>query len=112
MDAKRICSSEKEQDWIQKYRAALDISSADESRPNAIRTAFSKAAATLRFGIGSLLQKAVSALRKPVVRMQPTKAEGVPTPTMSELRPLSVRSSVVAAAKHPSPRGLSTEKAS
>jgi len=112
MDTKKTCSSEKEQDWIQKYRAALDMSSADEFRPSAMNTAFSKAVATLRVGLRFILRKPVWTMLKAAVFKRLAKTELVRKPTMSAVEPRKLDNTVGASGKGPAPRWLGEERAS
>ena len=113
MNIERISSTEKEQEWIQKYRAALDISSGDESRTNPVSAAVRRVAETLRVSMQTVLKKPVASLLKASLFRQRAKAELAATPTMVALRPRSVHDAIDAALRRPpSPQHLSEEKAS
>jgi hypothetical protein len=115
MDAETISSTNNEQDWIQKYRAALDMPSGSESRMKALRATFSKVAGILSSGIRSILK--TQAIAPPVspAPKQPTKAGLVQTPTMADLKPRVVHRTAVkqsTARKRPSPQRRRRDKAS
>jgi hypothetical protein len=115
METERFGSTEKEQDWIQKYRAALDVTSRTESRMKAVHSTFSKVAGIISFGMRSILKKRARTPPNAAVSKQPAKPGRVPTPTMPDQRVHSVQSSVVkesAARKHPSLQRRSQGKAS
>ena len=115
MDTETISSTSNEQDWIQKYRAALDMPSGSESRMKALRATFSKVAAILSSGIRSILK--TQAIAPPVspVPKQPTEAGLVQTPMIPDLKPRGVHRTAVkqsAARKRPSPQRRRRDKAS
>jgi hypothetical protein len=82
MGPETIGSTEEEQDWIQKYRTALEARSRTESRRKAVCATFSKVAGILSFGMRSILKKRASTSPNAVVSKQLTKAGLVPTPTI------------------------------
>jgi hypothetical protein len=82
MDTETVGSTEKEQEWIRKYRAALDLPSR-KSRLKAVGATFGKVAKNLILGIRSVLPKRAST-PVPVVSAQATKMILVPTSTMSD----------------------------
>jgi hypothetical protein len=114
MDTETIGSAEKEQEWIRKYRAALDVPSRKGSRLKAVRATFGKVARILIRAMRSLLMKRTSTPTA-AASAQATKVLLVSSPTKPDRRPHGVQSPVVnsvVARKHPSPRCRSTEKAS
>jgi hypothetical protein len=114
MDTERVGSTENEQDWIQKYRDTLNVTSGTESRIKAVSATFSKVAGILGFTIRSILKKRVSTPPNAAVSKQPTKAGLVQTPTMPDRRLHSVQNIVVKqnARKRRSLQRRSEEKAS
>jgi hypothetical protein len=82
MDTETIGSTEKEQEWIRKYRAALDLPSR-KSRLKAVGATFGKLAKVLVLAIRSVLAKRAST-PVPVVSAQATKMILVPISTMSD----------------------------
>jgi hypothetical protein len=80
MDTETIGSTEKEQEWIRKYRAALDVGSRKGSNLKAVGATFGKVAKILILAIRSVL----------------TKRAGTPIPSAAQLqgRPSPVVKSV------------------
>jgi hypothetical protein len=115
MDMEKVSSTEREQDWIQKYRAALDLPSGTESLVKAVCAPFRRVAGILRFGMHSILKKRAGTPQSAGVSKQPAEEGLVQTPTMPDRKPQSAQSNVVnqsAARKHPSRQRRSGEKAS
>jgi|SRR5579863_466004 len=82
MDTETIGSSETEQEWIRKYRAALDLPSR-KSRLKAVGATFDRLAKILILGIRSALTKQAGTL-VPVATAQATKMMLVPASTMPD----------------------------
>lgn len=113
MDLSRNESTEKEQDWIQKYRAALNEAPATGSRAAAMRSLCSKVAERLMLTVRSILRTgnraipAVSKLPRGVRLMQPQtattrKPQSIKDP---DLKPTAVK-------KRPAPQRRRKEQAS
>jgi hypothetical protein len=115
MDTDTVSTAEKDQEWIQKYRAALDLPSGTESRMKSVYATFRKVAGILSVGMRSILKRRAIVPSNAAVSKQPTKAEVVQTPTMPDRRLRGVHRTVAkqsAARKRRSPRRQSGEKAS
>jgi hypothetical protein len=79
----KTIDSEKEQEWILKYRAALDAPSQKKSNLKALGATFVKVSKTLTVGIRSVLTKRAST-PSPEVSTEATKLILVPTLTMPD----------------------------
>ena len=114
MDTERVGSTEKEQDWIQKYRAALDVTSATESRMKSMCATFGKVAGILSYAMRSILKKRAGTPPSARASKPPNKAGLVQAPTFPDRKLHSVQTVVKqsAARKHPSLRRQRGEKAS
>jgi hypothetical protein len=115
VDTDRIGSTEKEQDWIQKYRAALDVESGKESLIKAVSATFTKIVGILSFGMRFILRKRAGAPPNATGSKQSTKAALAQTPTMPDRRRNRVQRTVVKqsdAGKHPSLQRRSEKKVS
>lgn len=80
MDTEMIGSIEKEQEWIRKYRAALDVPSRKGSKLKAVGATFGKVAKILVLALRSALPKRASTPIL-VLSAQATKMVLVPTST-------------------------------
>jgi hypothetical protein len=94
MDTETIGSIEKEQEWIRKYRAALDVPSRKGSKLKAVGATFGKVARILILALRSALTKRAST-QIPVASSQATKIVLVPTSTMPVRRLQDRQSPVV-----------------
>lgn len=106
MDSETICSSQQEQEWIRKYRAALDVPSRKRSKLKAVAATFGNVAKILNLALRSVLTKRAST-PIPVASAQATKIVLVPTSTTRDRRLQDRQSPVVKSAapgKHCSPR--------
>jgi hypothetical protein len=93
MDTETIGSIEKEQEWIRKYRAALDVPSRKGSKLKAVGATFGKVAKILNLALRSVLTKRAST-PIPVASAQATKVL-VPTSTTPDRRLQDRQSPVV-----------------
>ncbi len=97
MDTETIGSTEKEQEWIRKYRAALDVASRKGSNLKAVRATFGKVAKILILAIRSVLTKrastpipAAAQATKMVVPTSTTpdrRLQGRPSPVVKSVAP-------------------------
>ncbi|HSY98036.1 MAG TPA: hypothetical protein VK788_00955 [Terriglobales bacterium] len=94
MDSETICSSQQEQEWIRKYRAALDVPSRKRSKLKAVAATFGKVAKILNLALRSVLTKRAST-PIPVASAQATKMVLVPTSTTRDRRLQDRQSPVV-----------------
>jgi len=85
MDTETIGSIDKEQEWIRKYRAALDVPSRKGSKLKAVGATFGKVAKILNLALRSVLTKRAST-PIPVASAQETKMVLVPTSTTPDRR--------------------------
>jgi hypothetical protein len=85
MDTETIGSTEKEQEWIRKYRAALDLPSRKGSKLKAVGATFGKVAKILNLALRSVLTKRAGT-PTPVASAQATKMVLVPTSTTPDRR--------------------------
>jgi hypothetical protein len=85
MEMETIGSTKKEQEWIRKYRAALDVPSRKGSRLKAVGATFGKVAKILILALRSALTKRAST-PIPVASAQATKMVLVPTSTTPDRR--------------------------
>ena len=85
MDSETICSSQQEQEWIRKYRAALDVPSRKRSKLKAVAATFGKVAKILNLALRSVLTKRAST-PIPVASAQASKMVLVPTSTTPDRR--------------------------
>jgi len=93
MDSETIGSSQQEQEWIRKYRAALDVPSRNGSKLKAVSATFGKVAKILILALRSVLTKRAST-PIPVASAQATKMVLVPT-SMTPDRRLQDRQSPI-----------------
>ena len=94
MDTETIGSIEKEQEWIRKYRAALDVPSRKGSKLKAVGATFGKVAKILNLALRSVLTKRAST-PIPAASAQATKMILVPTSTTPDRRLQDRQSPVV-----------------
>jgi hypothetical protein len=97
MDTETIGSTETEQEWIRKYRAALDVASRKGSNLKAVRASFGKVAKILILAIRSVLTKrasppipAAAQATKMVVPTSTTpdrRLQGRPSPVVKSVAP-------------------------
>jgi hypothetical protein len=92
METENVGSFEHEQEWIQKYRAALDVASGTESRMKAVHAVFKKVARIISLGMRSILEKRATPAKAAVCK-QSAKVEIVPTTMLARKR--KVQSAVV-----------------
>ena len=85
MDTETIGSTEKEQEWIRKYRAALDVASRKGSNLKAVGATFGKVAKILSLALHSVLTKRTGT-PIPVASAHATKMVLVPTSTTPDRR--------------------------
>jgi len=85
MDTETIGSIDKEQEWIRKYRAALDVPARKGSMLKAVGATFGKVAKILNLALRSVLTKRAST-PIPVASAQETKMVLVPTSTTPDRR--------------------------
>jgi hypothetical protein len=85
MDTETIGSTEQEQEWIRKYRAALDVASRKGSSLKAVGVTFGKVAKILILAIRSVLTKRAST-PIPAGAAQATKMVPLPTSTTPDRR--------------------------
>jgi hypothetical protein len=90
----RIGSTTKEEDWIRKYRAALEMQSPKQSLVKAVVATFSEVAEILRFGMRSMLTIRTRISPNPAASKPPTKVESVRALTMPDRRLRRVESTV------------------
>ena len=84
MDTETIGSIDKEQEWIRKYRASLDVPSRKGSKLKAVGATFGKVAKILNLALRSVLTKRAS---PPIpAAAQATKMILVPTSTTPDRR--------------------------
>jgi hypothetical protein len=94
MDTETIGSIEKEQEWIRKYRAALDVPSRKGSKLKAVGGTFGKVAKFVILALRSVLTKRAST-PIPVASAQTTKMALVSTSTTPDRRPQDRQSPIV-----------------
>jgi hypothetical protein len=94
MDTETIGSIDKEQEWIRKYRASLDVPSRKGSKLKAVGATFGKVAKILNLALRSVLTKRAST-PIPVASAQATKMILVPTSTTPDRRLQDRQSPVV-----------------
>jgi hypothetical protein len=94
MDTETIGSSEQEQEWIRKYRAALDVPSRKGWSLKAVGATFGKVAKILILALRSALTKRAST-PIPVASAPATKMVLVPTSTTPDQRLQDRQSPVV-----------------
>jgi hypothetical protein len=114
MAKERIDATQKEQDWIEKYRAALDARLNRKSRMKSMCATFGKVAGILSSAMRSILAKRPVTSPNEAGSKQPTTAGLVPTPIVPDQR-LSAQMPVVeqgAPREQSSPQHQSEAKAS
>jgi hypothetical protein len=94
MDTETIGSTETEQEWIRKYRAALDVASRKGSNLKAVGATFGKVAKILTLAARSVLTKRAST-PIPAVAAQAAKMVLLPTSTTPDRRLQGRQSPVV-----------------
>ena len=94
MDTETIGSIDKEQEWIRKYRAALDVPSRKGSKLKAVGATFGKVAKILNLALRSVLTKRAST-PIPAASAQASKMVLVPTSTTRDRRLQDRQSPVV-----------------